>query len=97
MAVEIGGTSRLNELKPRPQRPPRDVCSLQHVLLERHQFGRESGELLELPLGISVFDHNRAALDVTEVTQPLTEGLGRVGISGQADRQVAYSRILAAC
>ena len=25
-------TSRLNELKPHPQRPRRDVCSLQHVL-----------------------------------------------------------------
>jgi hypothetical protein len=29
--VEIGGTSRLNELKPHPQRPCRDFCSLQHV------------------------------------------------------------------
>ena len=45
------------------------------INLERNQFGRESGEPLELPLGISVFDHDVAALDVTEVTQSLTEGL----------------------
>ena len=30
--VEIGGTSRLNELRPHPQRPRRDFCRLQHVL-----------------------------------------------------------------
>jgi hypothetical protein len=30
--VEISGTSRLNELKPHPQRPPRDFCCLQQVL-----------------------------------------------------------------
>ena len=45
------------------------------INLERNQFGRESGEPLELPLGISVFDHDVAALDVTEVTQSLAEGL----------------------
>jgi len=42
---------------------------------DSNQFGRESGEPLELPLGISVFNHEVAALDVTEVTQSLTEGL----------------------
>src|SRR5437762_11259909 len=31
--VEVGGTLRLNELKPHPQPPRRDVCSLQHVLV----------------------------------------------------------------
>jgi hypothetical protein len=31
--VDIGGTSRLNELKPHPQRPCRDFCLLQQVLL----------------------------------------------------------------
>jgi hypothetical protein len=30
--VEIGGTSRLNELKAQSQRLCRDVCFLQHVL-----------------------------------------------------------------
>jgi hypothetical protein len=35
----------------------------------------KSGELLELPLSISVFDHEVAALDVTELTQSLTERL----------------------
>src|SRR6266487_7125627 len=29
--AEIGGPSRLNELKPHPQRLPRDFCSFQHV------------------------------------------------------------------
>src|SRR5713101_7315580 len=29
--VEIGGTSRLDELKSHPQRPCRDFCCLQHV------------------------------------------------------------------
>ena len=68
-------------------------CASGHddINLERNQFGRKSGEPLELPLGISVFDHDVAALDVTEVTQSLTEGLAQVGASGQVGRQVAYS------
>ena len=68
-------------------------CAWGHddINLERNQFGRKSGEPLELPLGISVFDHEVAALDVTEVTQSLKEGLSQVGISGQVARQVAYS------
>ena len=72
-------------------------CGLGHedINLERNQFGRESGEPLGLPLGISVFDHDVAALDVTEVTQSLTEGLVQVGVSGRVERQVAYSRDLA--
>ena len=61
------------------------------INLERNQFGRESGEPLALPLGISVFDHEVATLDVTEVTQSLTEGLAQVGGSGQVGRQVAYA------
>jgi len=60
------------------------------INLERNQFGRESGEPLELPLGISVFDHDVAALDVTEVTQSLTEGPVHVGVSGQVGRQDSY-------
>ena len=55
------------------------------------QFGRESREPLELPLGIPVFNHDVAILDITEVTQPLTEGLVQLAISGQVGRQVAYS------
>jgi hypothetical protein len=61
------------------------------INLERNQFGRKSGEPLELPLGISVFNHDVATLDVTEVTQSLTEGLVRVGASGPVVRHVAYS------
>src|SRR5205085_3723781 len=34
------------------------------INLERNQFGRKRGEPLELPLGISVFNHDVAALDV---------------------------------
>ena len=49
------------------------------INLERNQFGRKSGEPLALPLGISVFisvfNHDVAALDVTEVTQSLEEGV----------------------
>ena len=57
--------------------------------------GGKSGEPLELPLGISVFDHNVAALDVTEVTQSLEEGLPQVGASGpEGGRQEAQSRDL---
>ena len=67
------------------------ACGHDDINLERNQFGRKSGEPLELPLGISVFDHDVAALDVTEVTQSLEEGLLQVGISGQVGRQVAYS------
>ena len=70
-------------------------CGLGHedIDLERNQFGRESGEPLGLPLGISVFDHDVAALDVTEVTHSLEKGLPCAGIAGrQVERQVAYSR-----
>ena len=35
-----------------------------------------------LPLGRSVFNHDVAALDVTEVTQSLEEGLSQVRGSG---------------
>ncbi len=71
-------------------------CAWGHddINLERNQFGRKSGELLGLPLGRSVFDHEVATLDVTEVTQSLTEGLCQVGGSGQVERQVAYSNDL---
>jgi hypothetical protein len=53
------------------------VSSFGHddINLERNQFGRESGEPLDLPFGISVFDHEVATLDVPEVTQPLEESL----------------------
>jgi hypothetical protein len=56
---------------------------------ERDQFGRESRKPVWLPLGISVFDQDIAPLDVSEVTQPLTEGLWAVGDG--VDRQVTYS------
>ena len=52
--------------------------------LERNQFGRKRGEPLELPLGVSVFDHDVATFDVTEVTQSFDEGLSQVGESGRA-------------
>jgi hypothetical protein len=55
-----------------------------YINFERNQFGRESGEPLELPLRISVFNDEVAVLDVTEVTQSLTERLVRVGGNGQA-------------
>jgi len=68
-------------------------CSWGHddVNLERHQFGRKSGEPLGLPLGSSVFDHDVAALDVPEVTQFLTESLVRMGTTGQVGHQEDYS------
>jgi hypothetical protein len=61
--------------------------------LERDQLGRESGEPVGLPLGISVFDQEVAALDVTEVTQALEEGLSGTGIAGRpaVERQPAYA------
>ena len=66
-------------------------CGHDHINLERNQFGRKSGEPLDLPLGISVFDHNVSALDVTEVTQAVKESLCQVGGSGPVERKVAYS------
>ena len=45
------------------------------INLERNQFGRESGEPLELPLGIAIFNHGVTALDVTEVAHALTEAV----------------------
>jgi hypothetical protein len=62
------------------------ASSQDDINLERNQFGRKSGEPLELPLGISVFNHDVAALDVTEVTQSLEEGVAQVGASGQVGR-----------
>jgi hypothetical protein len=62
-----------------------------NINLERSQFSRESGEPLGLPLGISVFNDDVVTLDVTEVTQSLTESLFQVGIRGQVERQEAYS------
>src|SRR5262249_9223869 len=59
---------------------------------ERSQLGRKSGEPLVLPLGIAVFDHNVAALYVTDVTQSLTKALVQGRVAGQAGRQVADSR-----
>ena len=69
-------------------------CASGHddINLERNQFGRKSGEPLELPLGISVFDYEVATLHVTEVTQPLAEGL--LEVRGRVERQVAYSKDL---
>jgi hypothetical protein len=48
-------------------------CASGHedINLERNQFGRESGEPRRLPPGISEFNHDVAALDVTEVAQSL--------------------------
>ena len=52
-------------------------------------FGRENGESLKLPLGRSVFDHDVAVLDVTEVTQPLSQALderiGRRAVTQETD------------
>jgi hypothetical protein len=45
------------------------------INLERNQLGRKRGELFGLPLGRSAFNHDVAPLDVTEVTQSLTEDL----------------------
>jgi hypothetical protein len=40
------------------------------INLERNQFGRKSGEPLELPLGISVFNHDVAAVVGCLVSSP---------------------------
>ena len=60
------------------------------IHLERNQFGRKGRERLELSLGIAVFDHDVTALDVTEVTQSLTESFERA-LVGKIARKVAYS------
>jgi hypothetical protein len=52
--------------------------------------GRESGEPLDLPLVISAFDHDVAALDVSEVTQSVEEGIS-LGVRGRVASQGAYS------
>ena len=72
------------------------MCTGGHddINLERDQFGRESGEPLGLPLGIRVFDHDVATLNVTEVTQFLQEGFSQVGASGRGAPQPADSRDL---
>jgi hypothetical protein len=67
-------------------------CASDHddINLECNEFGHESGEPLERVPVTSVFDHDVAALDVTEITQSLAEALALAG----ASRQVAYSRDL---
>jgi hypothetical protein len=61
--------------------------------LSRTSSAARAGSRSGFPLGISVFDHDVATLDVTEIPQSLTEGHGRVGGSGQVDhRQEAYSK-----
>ena len=71
-----------------------DGCAWSHddINLECNQFSRKSGKPLELPFGISVFNHNVAALDVTEVTQSLEEGHSQVGVGARVERQKADSR-----
>jgi hypothetical protein len=59
--------------------------------LERNQFGRESGQPLDLPLRIPVFDQEVAALDVTKVAQSLKKEVSPLGGRDPAGRQVAYS------
>ena len=59
------------------------------INLEADQFGRKSGEPIELPVCRSVFDHEVAALDVTVVTQSLHEG--HLGDAPLAGHQVAYA------
>src|SRR4029453_8247737 len=67
------------------------ACGHDDINFQRNQFAPESGEPFDLPLRISVFDHDVATLDVTEVTQSLTEGIAPLRVTGQVGRQVAYS------
>ena len=64
----------------------------EHVDLDRRQLGRERGQALELPFGISVFDDDVATLDIADVAQSLVERFHRVGDSGAVGRQKTYSR-----
>src|SRR5262249_40468510 len=61
------------------------------INLERNQFGGKRRVPLELPLGVSRFDHEVVALHVAEVTHSLVKGLSQAGSTG-AIRQPAYSR-----
>jgi hypothetical protein len=68
--------------------------AMNDVDLERHQFGCQSGEPLDLPLGRSILHHEVLALDVTQVAQGLEEGLSKVRGGGRSvvvPQQVAYS------
>ena len=50
-----------------------DACASCHendIDLEQNQFGCKSGGALDPPLGVSIFNDNVAALDVTEIAQP---------------------------
>src|SRR5215510_5822345 len=66
------------------------VCDHDDINLESNEVGHESGEPLEVPPVTSVFDHDVAALDITEITQSLAEGLALEDASGPAP-QVAYA------
>jgi len=63
-----------------------------HIDLHRDEFGSESGEPLGFSLGIPIFDHDVASLDVTEIPQALKEGLSVPRVAGrQVGREVADS------
>ena len=47
--------------------------------LERNEFTDKRGDPLDPSLGIPVFNHDVATLDVTEVTQSLEKGLVVLG------------------
>src|SRR5262249_35932602 len=71
----------------------REGASVGHddVDLERSQLGGERGKPFVFPIRIAIFDHDCTALDVSEVTQSLPEGLVRGGIGSHAHRQVTDS------
>ena len=62
--------------------------------LESNQLGCKGWKSLDLPLGVSIFDHEVASLDVAEITQPLAEGLVQMEIRGLVERKKADSREL---
>ena len=68
-----------------------------HINLECNQFGRERREPFELPLGISIFDYEVAALDVAQVKQSLAETPYCTGTTGRFPASKPTRVTLAAC
>ena len=73
-----------------------DACASSHeddIDAERREFSRKRGSPLDLPLGISVNDHDVSVLDVTELFKAFQEGVEFFVLSDDEYSEDAKSEI----
>jgi hypothetical protein len=71
----------------------RRAIANEDVNLETNQLSRQGGEPREVPLGRSRLDDDVLALDITEVTKPLAEGVQAVGVRGEFPDRYGWARL----